>query len=307
MLIALTGPCFVESMGPSPRVTRERAPSARPRCPTASYLKTSVVERYAIQTLFSLTRLGAVLTVAGAAVFLNTLGAFAYTSGSTGLDIGYLQCGTSYPTGSFGIVGTDSGWPFISSLHPGNPCLANEYARSNTPGLYVNTGFDPSYTDSNHTTSSCSTNSATVTGTSSQKAAWAAGCSEAEKDLSYVTSVGIGNPAGWWLDVETSNSWCGQSGTNCTDLSFNRYTIQGLIDTLQLNSSSPIGIYSNTQQWTSIVGVLSVRGVSSDWYATGLRSGKRAPGYCGSSHSFSGAPVSLVQYVTSSADHDYAC
>src|SRR6202140_3163338 len=124
MLIALTGPCFVESMGPSPRVTRERAPSARPRCPTASYLKTSVVERYAIQTLFSLTRLGAVLTVAGAAVFLNTLGAFAYTSGSTGFDIGYLQCGTSYPTGSFGIVGNDSAWPFNSSLHPGKPCLA---------------------------------------------------------------------------------------------------------------------------------------------------------------------------------------
>jgi hypothetical protein len=245
---------------------------------------------------------------------VSTASAYAYSSGSTGYDVGYLQCGTSYPSGSFGIVGVDSGWPFISSVHPGNPCMASEYAYANgssstvTAGLYVNTGFDPTYTDTNHTTADCATQSAGVIGTTAQQAAWAAGCSEAEKDLAYTTSVGIGNnPAAWWLDVETSNSWCGGQYTNCSDLSWNVYTIQGLVDTLHLNSSSPVGLYSTSFQWTTIVGNGSVTGVTSDWYATGLRSSKRVANYC-SINSFDGVAVSLVQWrPSSSTDRDYAC
>ena len=261
-----------------------------------------------------LLRVPVALVVAVVAVYLvSTASAFAYTSGSTGYDVGYLQCGTTYPNGSFGIVGVDSGWPFISATHPGNPCLASEYAYANgsastvTAGLYVNTGYDPSYTDSNHTTADCTSESANVTGTTLQQAAWAAGCSEAEKDIGYATSVGIGNPAGWWLDVEMSNSWCGQPYTSCTDLTLNRYAIQGLIDVIHLNSSAPVGLYSTNYQWNAIVGYGSVSGVSTDWYATGLRSSKRLANYCVSS-SFNGVPVSLVQWTPSSTtDRDYAC
>jgi len=252
-------------------------------------------------------RLAVVPVFAAIVLVLGAVNAAAFTSGSTGFDIGYLQCGTVYPSGAFGIVGVDSGWPFISSLHPGNPCLASEYVSSPSAGLYVNTGFDPSYTDSNHTTTDCAARSANVVGTPSQQAAWAAGCSEAQKDLAYVASAGIANPSGWWLDVETANSWCGQAGTNCTDLSLNQYTIQGLIDTLAANSTAAVGIYSTSYQWSSIVGTLPVSGAAADWYASGLHSGKHAAAYCGSSHSFSGAPVSIVQYVTSSTDRDYAC
>src|SRR5437879_4153129 len=231
-------------------------------------------------------RLAVAPVLAAVVLVLGAVNAAAFTSGSSGYDIGYLQCNTAYPSGAFGIVGVDSGWPFISSLHPGNPCLASEYAHSPSAGLYVNTGFDPSYTDSNHTT---------------------ADCSEAQKDLAYVASVGIAAPSGWWLDVETANSWCGQSGTNCTDLSLNQQTIQGLIDTLAANSTAPIGIYSTGYQWSSIVGTLAVSGAAADWYASGLRSGKHATAYCGSGSSFSGAPVTIVQYGTSSSDRDYAC
>jgi hypothetical protein len=257
--------------------------------------------------MLTLVRLATLPLAAAAVLLVNVVSGLAYTTGTTGFDIGYLQCGTAYPAGAFGIVGVDSGWPFISSLHPGNPCLASEYAASPMPGLYVNTGFDPSYTDSNHTTADCATKSGSVSGTPSQQAAWAAGCSEAEKDLAYVAGAGIGTPVGWWLDVETANSWCGQPGTNCTDLSLNQHAIQGLIDTLAANSSAPIGIYSNPSLWGSIVGTLSVSGASADWYASGLRNGKHAATYCGGSSSFSGAPVTLVQYVTSSVDRDYAC
>jgi hypothetical protein len=249
----------------------------------------------------------ALIASVGVALALGNLNALAYASGSIGYDLGYLQCGTAYPTGSFGIVGVDTGWPFISSVHPGNPCLADEYAQTPQAGLYINTGFDPTYTDSNHTTTDCASQSASVTGTPAQQAAWAAGCSEAIKDLTYVSDQAITNPAGWWLDVETANSWCGQTGTNCTDLTLNQYTLQGIIDTLLRNSIAPVGVYSTSGQWTSIVGSLSVSGVTLDWVASGARSAKRARTYCGSSFSLSGAPVGLVQYLTATADRDYAC
>jgi hypothetical protein len=285
---------------------------------------------------------------------VSGLSAFAYTSGSLGYDISYLNCGTTYPSNvrvgappsvplpapvrigraeipvalpqsptrattrliapavktaalraSFGIVGVDSGYPFMT-VHPGNPCLADEYAHTPMAGLYINTGYDPSYV-TNHTTASCTTQSTSVAGTSSQQAAWAVGCSEAQGDYSYASSQGITSPVGWWLDVETANSWCGQSGTNCTDLTLNQYTIQGIIDTFTHIGAVPVGIYSNNYLWSAIVGTNAVHGAASDWYASGTSTARSASAYCSSSYSFSGAPVSLVQFLNGSVDRDYAC
>ncbi len=244
----------------------------------------------------------AVAAVAGTLI-LSNLNALAYSSGSVGYDVGYLQCSTS-ASGSFGIVGVDSGWPFISSLHPGNPCLSSEYAQASQPALYVNTGFDPSYTDSNHTTPACATSSGAVTGSASQKAAWAAGCSEAQKDLAYVQLKGIGAGAQFWLDVELANSWCGQSGTNCTDLTLNQFSLQGVVDTLHAAGFGSVGVYSTSAQWRAIVGAYPVTGVQANWVATGVRTAKRAAVYCRSS--FTGAPVTLVQFL-GSYDRDSAC
>src|SRR2546427_7687890 len=106
------------------------------------------------------------------------------------------------PPRGFGIVGVDSGNPFISSVHPGNPCMADEYARSPNPALYANTGYDASYEQPDHTTASCTTLSQSVPTDAAHQRAWAVGCSEAQKDLAYVTTQGIVNKAGWWLDVE---------------------------------------------------------------------------------------------------------
>ena len=254
-----------------------------------------------------LLRLGGVALAAGGMAVAGQSTALAFSSGSIGYDISYVQCGQPYPSGAFGIVGVDTGWPFISALHPGNPCLASEFAHQAGTGLYVNTGYDPSYTDSNHTTSACSLQSASVFGTSAQKAAWAAGCSEAEKDLDYVASQGITAPSSWWLDVETENSWCGQPGTNCSDLSLNQYAIQGLVDRIAAASTAPIGIYSTPSQWSRIVGNRVVTGLTADWVATSVRSAKRAAAYCASTYGFSGDRVALVQYLTSSVDRDLAC
>lgn len=207
----------------------------------------------------------------------------------------------------FGIVGVNSGYPFMSTAHPGNPCLLHEYNHTPMAGLYVNTGYDPIYTDANHTTADCTTQSASVVGSASQTAAWAVGCSEAQGDYAYASSNGITTPVGWWLDVETANSWCGQSGTNCTDLTLNQYTIQGIIDELTQIGAVPVGIYSNNNLWTAIVGTNTVQGAASDWYASGTSTSQSAATYCTTSYSFSGAPVSLVQYLNGSVDRDYAC
>jgi hypothetical protein len=206
---------------------------------------------------------------------------------------------------SFGIIGVDDGRPFGSN--PGNPCLADEYAHAPNPALYVNTGYDTTYEDANHTLPECTTLSAApgVGGTPAQKKAWAVGCSEAKKDLTYVTSQGITNAGGWWLDVETGNSWCGQHGVTC-DLSLNSYSIQGLIDTLLAANASPVGIYSNKRMWSLIVGTNTVHGQTGDWYATGTGNATAAAPYCAASFSFSGAPVKLVQFVNR-VDFDYAC
>ncbi len=82
----------------------------------------------------------------------------AYAPGSTGYDISYPQCSGGYPAGSYGIVGVNGGYPFVHY----NPCLAAEYAHSPNAALYINTGYDPLYTqvDGQYTTKGCLAKSA---------------------------------------------------------------------------------------------------------------------------------------------------
>jgi hypothetical protein len=242
-----------------------------------------------------------VLTAAG--LLATQIGAAAsadpYSAGTGGYDYSYIQCGQSAPALSFGIVGVNAGYPFTYY----SSCLGSEYT-AGPPGhtaLYVNTGYDPTYTavDGRHTTSDCAAASAGVVATPAQEAAWAVGCSEAERDVTNATAQGASaNPEMWWLDVETANSW------SSTDLSLNRYTIQGLVTELRALSSSPVGVYSTSAQWTAITGTYHPA-VDGTWIATGQRTLKRARTYC-TAPSFTGAPVWLVQYVAT-YDHDLAC
>ncbi len=117
---------------------------------------------------------------AGIVVVLNasaSAGFNAYVSGTTGYDYSYIQCGSAAPAASFGIVGVNAGYPFTYY----NSCLASEYAAAAGTGnaaVYVNTGYDPTYTaiDGRHTTQECTNASLTVAGTQPQQAAWAVGC-----------------------------------------------------------------------------------------------------------------------------------
>ena len=215
-----------------------------------------------------------------------------------GYDFSYVQCGAPAPSAQFGIVGVNAGYPFTYY----NGCLTAEYnaAPAGHASVYVNTGYDPSYTaiDGRHTEQDCANASGQISATTAQQAAWAVGCSEAERDVAYATGQGAVAPAGWWLDVETANSW------STSELSLNRYAIQGLVTRLRASTSAPIGIYSTSYQWGVITGGYQPA-VDATWVATGQRTLKRARSYC-TSTSFTGAPIWLVQYVAT-YDHDSAC
>src|SRR3981081_1329177 len=131
--------------------------------------------------------IAAVLTTAGVLV-ANQVGASAYTSRSAGYDVSYPQCGGHYPTGAFGIIGVNGGYPFVHY----NPCLADEYNHTPNAALYINTGYDPLCTqgDGKPPPPECVTQAATIQGPSPQRAAWAVACSEASRSIAYATSQG---------------------------------------------------------------------------------------------------------------------
>lgn len=210
-----------------------------------------------------------------------------YPTGLVGYDVSYPQCGGTTATGSFAIVGVNSGRPFTN-----NSCLRGEYAaapKSTAPSLYINTGYAIAYRS--NITAGCSTLSASVTGTSRQIQAWAIGCSEAETSMSYAAGQGATGPAAWWLDVETANSW------SSSNPSLNRYAIQGAVTRLA-QSGLPVGIYSTASMWSAITGgKFTPTSVAADWEAAG--------GSC--SAPFTSSPVWLVQSTTSGFDSDFAC
>lgn len=233
------------------------------------------------------------------ATHVGAAAAFDPYNGS-GYDYSYPQCGKAAPSGlSFGIVGVNGGYPFTYY----NNCLAAEYSDAVTSAnasLYVNTGYDPSYTaiDGRHTEQDCATASAQLIATPAQQAAWAVGCSEAERDMTYAASQGATGPSAWWLDVETGNSW------STTDLSLNRYTLDGLVAELRSATAVPVGIYSTSSQWTAITGGYHPA-VDATWVATGQRTARRARTTC-TAPSFTGAPIWIVQYIAT-YDRDLAC
>ncbi len=229
----------------------------------------------------------------------NASAGFAYVSGTTGYDYSYIQCGSAAPAASFGVVGVNAGYPFTYY----NSCLAAEYvaaARTGNAAVYINTGYDPTYTaiDGRHTTQACATSSGVVNGRPDQQAAWAVGCSEAQRDAAYASAQSATDPTAWWLDVEIANSW------SSSDLTLNTYALQGVIATLRQTTSVPIGIYSTAAQWNAITGGY-IAPVDANWVATGQRTAKRARQSCGAA-GFTGAKVWLVQYL-GSYDHDLAC
>jgi hypothetical protein len=130
------------------------------------------------------------------------------------------------------------------------------------------------------------------------------------------SAVGSGATGFWWLDVETGNTWNGDTSSNAAD-------IQGSIDYLLAQHVAGVGVYSTGYQWRVITGGYSANtasqysaawsseftspngiGQSPSWVA-GASGPSDAPGYCSSS--FLGTTTWLVQYISGGFDVDYSC
>jgi hypothetical protein len=230
-------------------------------------------------------------------------------AGSTGYDISWPQCQSSFPAGgAFGIVGVTNGLAFSA-----NPCLPNEFAwasgRPYAAALYMNTG-NPETASSNWAgragvgPRTCTTTN--LADPSNVDCAYNYGWNAAT-DALRVATANVGTAARtlpWWLDVETGNSWNGTVAANSS-------TIQGYIDYVRSQATGMVGIYSTGYQWGQITGGYTVPSSTStpaapDWLA-GASSVSQAASMCDPANSFSGGPVQLVQYPNSGLDGNYVC
>ena len=241
------------------------------------------------------SKLSAVVATALAVVVLVAEGALAEVGRA--YDVSWPQCGERLPSqADAAIVGVNGGKPYEE-----NPCLAEQFAwatrATGQPAFYINTA-NPGpgsravdWYGQQSPKSSCSR---------SDEAACAYNYGyNAAKHAFAVAQARTGAAArhSWWLDVETTNSWSGDHSLNVAD-------IVGSITFLR-SQNVPVGIYSTGYQWGAITGGARFPEVP-NWVA-GARNGDEAAQWCSPQRSFTGGPVTLVQWVEHDLDHNALC
>jgi hypothetical protein len=102
----------------------------------------------------------------------------------------------------------------------------------------------------------------------------------------------------WWLDVETANSWEGNSANNIAEL-------QGEVDYLKSVGVASVGFYAPAASWQAITGGTTQFSAYLSW-VPGAASLADAQARCSSS-SFTGGPVALVQFTQGGMNADTSC
>lgn len=268
-------------------------------------------------------------------------------SSTSGYDISYIQCGSSFPSSTaFGIVGVNGG--LANDL---NPCLgpASSYSQSELywavatssgattqpkASLYVNTA-DPGNvyngspiadwpTVGSTPYGSCTTTAVTTTsgtymmGENSQACAWQYGYNKASQDSLWLTSAATSiDAAGAPVHVPTSPGsypwWLDVETANTWQVgvagqAMNVADLQGMIAALEAASVPTVGAYSTSSQWDSITGG-TTSGSGSLW---------QVPNWIPGARSLSGAVTNCAQTSftggtvsltqwASRPDGDYAC
>jgi hypothetical protein len=225
---------------------------------------------------------------------------------SRGYDISYPQCAGAFPSNpAFGIVGTDGGRVFSA-----NPCLAAQIAWGGGAAaeLYVNTGNPGPALSTHWPTGQTSPKLCDAANPDTADCAydygWNAATDSFARAVAAYQSLGLtGSPAAtaWWLDVETSNSW------RDDNVALNIAALQGELDYLLGAGVTRLGFYSTTFQWGVITGGSNVFAAYPSWGA-GARSERVAKNLCTSTTtSFTGGPLTLVQYPYAGFDADIRC
>ena len=233
----------------------------------------------------------------------------------TGYDVSYPQCPTALPDSPrFGIVGVDGG----RVLRP-NPCLTRliGWALSATdaaPAYYLNTA-NPGPLVSSHWPSGQQTPRVCAPAYPDNGSAdcaydygWNAAQDSFDRAVSAAADAGAADPAtaGWWLDVETGNSWESlQYGGTEQYLANDTAALQGMVDHLRSRGVSTVGVYSTSWQWAQITGGATLGGLPV-WYA-GLGTLAEAQSRCSPMYSFTGGPVAMTQYAADGFDANWRC
>jgi hypothetical protein len=198
--------------------------------------------------------------------------------------------------------------------------------RPGSPGFYMNTANPAPHSSYYWPTSGSSDPALCQDATSvsdpgcAYDYGWHAAANALSSTIAALASSGIPSSAattgGWWLDVETGNTWNGTGRANAAD-------IQGSIDYLRSQGIPAVGVYSTSYQWNTITGgyttstapsyaaawqseFTSRDGIagSPDWIA-GASDARQAASYC--SRSFTGVAVQLSQYPSGGFDADIRC
>lgn len=243
-----------------------------------------------------------IVTVLGAVrpatAFAAPAGAPHASKATIGRDISWPQCPSSLPSGgAFGIVGINDGLPWSA-----NPCQQTEWrwaaSRRLSPSLYLNTA-NPGPSSSHWNLGGprpCADPSSLSDAGCAYDYGWDA-AAQGYATASTQLSASAASSHGWWLDVETGNSWNGTTAANAAD-------VQGYLDYLAGQHVPSLGVYSTAAQWAQITGGASLAASVLDWVA-GASNRKHAPSLC--TASFTGGPVRLVQFPSSGFDADYVC
>jgi hypothetical protein len=207
-----------------------------------------------------------------------------YKSGTTGIDVSWPNCSASISKVVFGVVGVTGG-----TAYSNNTCLATEAGHFTNLSLYVNTAW---YDQSPHVNA---TSPKACAAGDANCLAYNYGYNAGLDALNYANAQGV-HSSTWWLDVETENTWNGNTTQN-------QNSLQGESDALRANGVTTVGAYSTTAQWGTITG--GWQNGWPNWGATTWTTAKQAAKYC-AGHQFTGGPTYLIQF-TGKLDQDYAC
>jgi hypothetical protein len=218
-------------------------------------------------------------------------------AGTIGYDVGAQSCSAPLPSGgSFGVVGATAGRPF----HP-SACLGTEIGWAQTrpyrPQYYLNLA-NPGRRSSHWGHGGPRTCHRTVKNDAG--CAYNYGVASAAAAVSYVRAAG-GNPrARWWLDVEIDNTW----GTGRAGVAANIADIRGARHYLRAHLNTTVGVYTETGWWSQITRGVRMRHVPV--WGGGANSKRHARQNC-RTHSITGGPALMVQWIVGTTDHDLTC
>lgn len=267
------------------------------------------------------------LPAASAAETSHSVAALDSTGGvRVARDISFPQCIGSLPrptSGSAGVLGVNNGAAFST-----NPCLVRQldWAKrlSSPPAFYANTG-NPGPALAKHwpigqtSPKVCRASEPNSLGCSFDYG-WNAGkhafavAANAARELHHIGLDDARRRAanvGWWLDVETMNSWLTVEGApNRAAQQRDTAALVGEVDALLFAGVLRVGMYSTRYQWDLITGGTKVTagkfGRTEQWLA-GYESKAAAIAGCADA-AFMPGSVRMTQYLASDGfDADVLC